>query len=144
MTSSRRRSLLSSFLLCTLLALLPLATGCSSEEEPEVPAAGDAAVVERDSTPSGPAISRAGVNPPAGETFTCWILGSGFQSGDKVLVNGTKEIPTTFGHPGLVTFAGGVDLLEGRAALTLVVVRPGTELRSNPFDAPIPVAPPRG
>jgi hypothetical protein len=121
-----------------------LVTGCAREEERGAPEGSPPQVVgaaEPVSAASGIAIAKAGVNPPADGTFTCWIKGSGFQAGDKVLVNGTTEIPTTFGDPGLVTFAAGSELLEGRTALTLVVVRPGTEARSNEIEAPIPGAP---
>lgn len=85
-----------------------------------------------------PRIATARVNPPAGGTFTCWIKGSGFQRGDEVLVNGDAVIGTTFGDSGLITFAGGFDLLQGRMSLSLVVLRPGTEARSNTFGATIP------
>jgi len=139
MNSSRPRRSLPLLALGSLLLLHAFVTGCAREEgnvpdlnSPEVVGAAAPAP-----TASGIAIAKAGVNPPSGATFTCWIKGSGFRSGDKVLVNGKTEIATTFGDPGLVTFAGGVELLQGRTSISLVVYRPGTELRSNSFDAAI-------
>jgi hypothetical protein len=146
MRTPRRRSHFPFFALGSVLLLQALLTGCSNDEG-KGPGGSPPQVVglaEPSSASTGPAITRAGVNPPSGGSFTCWIKGSGFQDGDKVVVNGTTEIATTFGSPELVTFAGPVELLEQRTGLSLVVVRPGTKLRSNPVDAPVFSAPPKG
>lgn len=142
LTSRRRRLPLG--VLGSILVLQALSTGCAREEDRRAPMGVSPQVVVPALASLGPTIRKAGVNAPSGGSFTCWIAGSGFEDGDRVLVNGTTEIPTTFGNPGLVTFVAGVALLDGRTALTLVVLRPGTELRSNPFDAPIPPASPQG
>lgn len=146
MRAPRRRRLPSLFLGSVLL-LQALVTGCSRREDPEAPGGSSPQVAgpaEPAPASAGLVITRAGVNAPAGDTFTCWIKGSGFREGDRVLVSGSTEIPTTFGGPELVTFVAPVSLLERRTGLTLVVFRPGTELRSNPFDAPVPSASPEG
>jgi hypothetical protein len=146
MRPSRRPGIPSLRPLVFVLLLQALVTGCSRGEDRNAPGGSTppqkAGSGERVPASTGPAITKAGVNPPNGGTFTCWIGGSGFQVGDRVLVNGTAEIPTTFGDSGLVTFVAGADLLQGRTALGLVVVRPGTPLRSNSFDVPIPASQP--
>lgn len=147
MQTSRRPGIFTLQTLGLVLLLQTLVIGCSRGEDRNAPGGSPPQVVgsgERVPASAGPAITKAGVNPPDAGTFTCWIGGSGFQDGDKVLVNGTTEVPTTFGNPGLVTFVAGAGLLEGRTALSLVVVRPGTELRSNSFDVLIPAASPKG
>ncbi len=143
MNSSCRRPALSLMFLCALLVAPLLVTGCSSGEDPGAPTDGSPEAVGKDAATSGLVLAKAGVNPPTEGTFTCWMTGRGFQAGDKVLVNGTTEIPTTFGSSELLTFAGGADLLEGRSSLSLVIFRPGTDLRSNTVDARIPEATPK-
>lgn len=143
MNSACRRSAFSLMLLCAFLVAPLLVTGCSSGEDPGAPTDGSPEAVEQDVARSGLVIAKAGVNPPSEGRFTCWMTGRGFEAGDKVLVNGTTEIPTTFGSSELLTFAGGADLLEGRSSLSLVIFRPGTDLRSNTVDARIPEATPR-
>lgn len=141
MTFFRPRRSLPLLVLGAAFLLQAFVTGCAREEVGSAPEGNPPPVAaEARSAPaaSGIAITRAGLNPPAGATFTCWIKGSGFQSGDKVLVDGTTEIATTFGDSSLVTFVGGVELLKGRTTLSLAVFRPGTDLRSNAFDATVP------
>jgi hypothetical protein len=135
MLTPRRSRLVKILALGAILVLGALVTGCSREKDRNTRGVSPA---------TGPAITRAGVNPPEGNSFTSYISGSGFQKGDKVLVNGTTELDTVFGGPELVTFRGGVQLLEARTTLTLVVLRPGTNLRSNSVDAKIPSASPKG
>ena len=142
MNSFCRRPAFSLMLLCALLVVPLLVTGCSSGEESGAPTEGSPEVVGQDAATSGLVLAKAGVNPPKDGTFTCWMIGRGFQAGDKVLVNGTTEIWTTFGSSKLLTFAGGAELLEGRSSLSLVIFRPGTDLRSNTVDARIPEATP--
>jgi hypothetical protein len=147
MRTPRRHRCLSSLALGSALLLHLFVTGCSRGENADAPGGSPPQVVgSADPAPAsaGLAITRAGVNAPSGDSFTCWIKGTGFREGDRVLVSGSTQIPTTFGSPELVTFVAPVSLLERRTGLTLVVFRPGTELRSNPFDAPIPAASPEG
>ncbi len=144
MNSSCRRPAFSLMLLCTSLVAPLLVTGCSSGEDPGAPTDGSPEAVEQDGAHSGLVLAKAGVNPPSEGRFTCWMTGRGFVAGDKVLVNGMTEIPTTFGSSELLTFAGGADLLEGRSSLSLVIFRPGTDLRSNTVEAPVPAAAPKG
>jgi hypothetical protein len=142
-----RRHLVPLCVLGLALFVQAFATGCSKgENRNESGRASSQAAASVEPVPAavGPRLERAGANPPKGGRFTCWIVGSGFETGDEVIVNGTSEIATTFGNPGLVTFVGDAGLLQGRDALTLVVVRPGTELRSNTVEAPVPAAAPKG
>ncbi len=144
MTSPRPARSLLLLTFGSVLVLHAFVTGCAREEGSNTPEGNPppvAGVAQPAPATTGIAIAKAGVNPPAGATFTCWIKGSGFQGGDKVLIDGKTEIATTFGDASLVTFAGGVELLKGRASLSLVVIRPGTDLRSNVFDAVIPPGP---
>jgi hypothetical protein len=148
MRPTHRRHLASLFVLVSALLVQAFATGCSKGEDRSAsggsPSQAAAPVDAPAATVTGPVISRAGINPPKDATFTCWIVGSGLQNGDKVLVNGTTEIATTFGNPELVTFVGDAGLLEGRDALVLVVFRPGTDLRSSSIEAPVPAGAPKG
>lgn len=143
-----RRHLAPLFALVPALLVQAFTTGCSKGEDRNGsgvrPSQAAAPVVAPAPAVTGPVISRAGINPPKNGRFTCWIVGSGLQSGDKVLVNGTTEIATTFGNPELVTFVGDAGLLEGRDALALVVFRPGTDLRSSSIEAPVPAGTPKG
>jgi hypothetical protein len=87
-------------------------------------------------------IEAAAINPPVGGTFTCWIKGNGFQSGDMVRINDSTNVEAVFGSAELVTIAAPVKLLEGRQQLRVMVFRPESEIRSNPYDIPLSPAGP--
>ncbi len=113
MTFPRSRRSLPLLALGSILLLHALVTGCAREEgnAPEVSSPQVVGAAEPAPAAAGIAIAKAGVNPPAGATFTCWIKGSGFQSGDKVLVELAAAVTGQLRATDLVGRYGGEEFV---------------------------------
>jgi len=76
------------------------------------------------------AVESVGLNPPTGNAMTGWVLGAGFQPGDRILLN-SSVVPTTFGHAGVLTFQIDPRDLEGHGSFELEVLRLSAMEKSN-------------
>ena len=110
-------------------------------KNPKNPYLYDLVVVERGVAPlSSPdhematgMISEIGLNPVHDGVITGTIYGTGFQTGDTVIVDGGATYPTAYGSERFITFAIPEAELRGKRALRIEILRPSTMGRSRPF-----------
>lgn len=66
-------------------------------------------------------------------TFTGWLIGSGFEPDDVIIVNGVTQLATTYSSPTVLTYIIPRGAIDGTGSFTLEVVRAKTLQRSRRY-----------
>ena len=82
--------------------------------------------------PSRLAITGGGMNTPANDRITGWVLGRGFRPSDVLSVDGIVQEPQ-FANPGLVTFSVDAAKYQARDKLVVEMTSADGGTRSGPF-----------
>jgi hypothetical protein len=101
----------------------------------------DLVVVEPGTAPVGRALESVVVygvslNPPRDGLVTGTISGRGFREGDRVLLNGTADLPSVFGSESFITCAFPESLIGVNRPFRVEIMRPSSLGRSQAFEAP--------
>ena len=77
-------------------------------------------------SPSGIEVLGGGLNRPSGGRITGWVVGNGFEPGDRLRIEGDVYPVTVFGNSGWLTFDIDESLVTDRPELRVEVLRTGS------------------